>query len=557
MPITRGLDAPSGEKMRTRSAQTWHDAVRTALSGDDIEHALALVDDGWPTHVVSDPALVRATVQSLPSSVWQGRPWLLTALACSYQGSSYPVERATASVYFKEARRVLDSDQDVPAEQALMTRFCFVTHHRRRGRFALALSELDVITRGIQNSDSIRFEWRVGMDARIRLEHSMIDWHRSAYDGVESSIGPALALAETRMVPSERVTAYGTAALYALLSESYEQVEDWADRAAMAAGAAETEGDPSEIPLTDSVAIAPALFALAMSRLERGYFDEAAELIPRLERVSQGGEWRVYGTLLDAMRLLLVGKPAEALEPLRLSRQYAHRWTDARLVETLSYAVRLGIETALGRPHSSEILMDSSLDDSRHLFCTARYLGWLLVSEGRYVEAIDCVAECIRLGDRHARGSLTDVLLIEATALTAVGESDRGAASFDYALALCAESGFRRAFHHVPALALGSMLSAAAARAQTPASAALIDELVGVFGSEDLTLPRLSEREVEIIRILALGSSMRELSQNLYISPNTLKTHVRHIYRKLGVGSRDEAVRTAHRLGITPSSPLN
>ena len=51
----------------------------------------------------------------------------------------------------------------------------------------------------------------------------------------------------------------------------------------------------------------------------------------------------------------------------------------------------------------------------------------------------------------------------------------------------------------------------------------------------DLTL-----KEREILAYLAKGMSRTEISDELVVSPETTKTHVRHIYRKLGVGSREE-----------------
>jgi LuxR family maltose regulon positive regulatory protein len=46
------------------------------------------------------------------------------------------------------------------------------------------------------------------------------------------------------------------------------------------------------------------------------------------------------------------------------------------------------------------------------------------------------------------------------------------------------------------------------------------------------------------------GSSLREIAQALYLSPNTVKTHSRSIYRKLSVSSREEAVERGRELGL-------
>jgi LuxR family maltose regulon positive regulatory protein len=60
----------------------------------------------------------------------------------------------------------------------------------------------------------------------------------------------------------------------------------------------------------------------------------------------------------------------------------------------------------------------------------------------------------------------------------------------------------------------------------------------------------LSERELEVVRFLPTRLSTAEIAQQLYISLNTLKTHLRTIYRKLEVDGRREASRRAQDLGI-------
>jgi len=60
----------------------------------------------------------------------------------------------------------------------------------------------------------------------------------------------------------------------------------------------------------------------------------------------------------------------------------------------------------------------------------------------------------------------------------------------------------------------------------------------------------LSAREQEVLRLLVVGRSNAEIAEALFISPRTATTHVSHVYAKLGVGSRAEAIALAHRNGL-------
>jgi LuxR family maltose regulon positive regulatory protein len=60
----------------------------------------------------------------------------------------------------------------------------------------------------------------------------------------------------------------------------------------------------------------------------------------------------------------------------------------------------------------------------------------------------------------------------------------------------------------------------------------------------------LTEREVAVLRLLGSPLSLREIGAELYVSPNTVKTHTQAIYRKLGVSARQDAVVQASHLGI-------
>jgi LuxR family maltose regulon positive regulatory protein len=60
----------------------------------------------------------------------------------------------------------------------------------------------------------------------------------------------------------------------------------------------------------------------------------------------------------------------------------------------------------------------------------------------------------------------------------------------------------------------------------------------------------LTPKELEVLRLLATRLSRREIGERLYVSLNTVKTHQRAVYRKLGVEHRGAAVNRARELGL-------
>ena len=61
---------------------------------------------------------------------------------------------------------------------------------------------------------------------------------------------------------------------------------------------------------------------------------------------------------------------------------------------------------------------------------------------------------------------------------------------------------------------------------------------------------QLTERELLVLRYLPSRLSNADIAARLYVSINTLKTHIKNIYRKLEVGDRSEAITRAEELGL-------
>ena len=86
-----------------------------------------------------------------------------------------------------------------------------------------------------------------------------------------------------------------------------------------------------------------------------------------------------------------------------------------------------------------------------------------------------------------------------------------------------------------------------AARGQTALAPGVADRLMNRLRSP---VPTLSGRELEILGLLAQGLSNRAISKRLFISEATVKTHLVHVFEKLGVDNRTAAITTALRRGL-------
>lgn len=71
--------------------------------------------------------------------------------------------------------------------------------------------------------------------------------------------------------------------------------------------------------------------------------------------------------------------------------------------------------------------------------------------------------------------------------------------------------------------------------------------------NRSLTENKLTPREIEVLRLIALGHTSVEIARKLHLSPRTVETHRAHIHRKLGLGTRAELVRYALRRGLLGS----
>ena len=140
--------------------------------------------------------------------------------------------------------------------------------------------------------------------------------------------------------------------------------------------------------------------------------------------------------------------------------------------------------------------------------------------------------------------------VITAVAQHSLGRPEEAAQALEQALAIASREGYRRPF--AGGLPLRRLLERQLDR--PTAYAPLVAELLGALQERDDApaglLEPLSERERAVLRLLPTLLSYPEIGGELFVAANTVKTHVKSIYRKLDVGSRREAVARARTLRL-------
>jgi LuxR family maltose regulon positive regulatory protein len=184
-------------------------------------------------------------------------------------------------------------------------------------------------------------------------------------------------------------------------------------------------------------------------------------------------------------------------------------------------------------------------------------LARLLVAQNRPGDALGLLARLLRAAQEGSRtGSVLDVLVAQSLAFDASGDAASALDALERAAELAEPEGYVRVFlDEGPPMA--SLLKRAAARpTASNAVTALANAITPprrVLANQGLVEP-LSERELEVLRLLQGDLDGPGIANELFVSLNTVRTHTKNIYAKLGVSSRRAAVRRGAELGLLSDS---
>jgi LuxR family maltose regulon positive regulatory protein len=173
-------------------------------------------------------------------------------------------------------------------------------------------------------------------------------------------------------------------------------------------------------------------------------------------------------------------------------------------------------------------------------------------------QAIDLLDRLLNLSEKAgAMGSTLETLVAKAVALQALGDTEPALSTLNRALLLAEPESYVRTFIDQGfdiAPLLQTLLKQGVAAEYVRRLLEALQEATGPKPPEaplggELIEP-LSERELQILRLLNTHLSSTEMAEQLYLSVHTVRTHIKSVYGKLGVHSRRDAIQRAQDLGL-------
>jgi LuxR family maltose regulon positive regulatory protein len=217
------------------------------------------------------------------------------------------------------------------------------------------------------------------------------------------------------------------------------------------------------------------------------------------------------------------------------------------------------LRDALGWARRAGVSVDDELSYLREFehITLARLLLARAKADRTGTSVRDALALLERLGQAAAEGarsgSMLEIMVLEALALQAQGDAAAALEALERSLAEAEPEGYVHLLID-EGLPMASLLKEAARRGGVPA---YVDELLAAGGGftgsaskkQGLIEP-LSERELDVLRLLRSDLSGPDIARELMVSLNTMRTHTKNIYTKLDVNDRRAAVRRAEELDL-------
>ena len=521
----------------------FEESLAAFVRAGNFDDALELIAASWPPLATLHGGRLREAIASVPEVTWGTNAWILAAMGASYR-SLDSQSRSAALPWFRTTRALIAADR--PAEHVVAS---ILTHEsvslRSLGQFddarELALDAWRILADDVAPTAS----QRIRVQAQIALQLGLTHLHGGELDDAATMLRIALGLSEKNLVLSETVECLAGLAYLEYLSGRYAAAVEFSERARDVAVGTD---------LIESRFGVGALIALTLIAVERCDAAAAMNFSLPIVRSSERSEWHPVAHFAEAEVAVIDGRYIEGLECVRRGLDSARTWQGEPQARVMCEIVRGELLMHLGEFAAALEALQAVAPSPDHATCPARFIAGIRYKAGDSAACLAALAECERLGETHSARTIVDVLFLKAAASYDLAQPAQADVSFDRSLLLAAATGVRRPFLLVSSVALQRMLCRAADRGQPQRVHNLLADLKA---NDDIpltgSLEPLSDREVDIAQQLFEDKTVNQIASDLYISSNTVKTHVRSIYRKLSANNRRDAVRRVRELGLDPN----
>lgn len=532
-------DEPARFRALRRTVAVWSDehghgveALRAAVDADDLDLATAVARRAWRTLLLERTGSIRPALHGVRLRWLHRHPVLLFLLALGYNADPDARLRAVALFGYAATASRLDAGR-VPPHDRLLLRLIEMVALRLTGRGpAAARAAADVVRRADELTPHQREQVLDVLPVVYAQAGTTLLYDGRAHEAMEAfDRGVSAATTPAAQLPNLALLA-GTLAVNGAM-----------DRVAPLTERVRAGSWPPG--LVDGYSGALYHVAEAVQALEELDTVRAQRHLDVLEpHLATIEHWPLI-TQVQAFVDLVSDGPEPALVRFDADvhthgrHQAAHRASVPALEAT-----RAMLLVAAGRPLAALELLPRRSDDPAHLVALAR----ARLHAGRPEGALEVLSVTGRAGRTTVRGEI-DAELLTVLALVASGRAQEAGGGLARAAALLTLHGLR-----LPLALLSAddraTLSDLAVLHGISALTTLLERPSPQVVSQPRTLPSLTPRESVVLRELTRTGSAAEIAEALVVSPNTVKSQLRALYRKLGVTSRQEALVVARRIGL-------
>lgn len=522
------------------------EAIRQSLGAGDWPDAARLLGDRlFSLTLDGQEGTIAALLRSFPAGASAGQPELALAHA-AVQLAQGRLDEAAAQLALAESH--LHGVPPARRERlAVATASLRLALARRSGRFAEVLEQVNLLDSSIADGSIQPLMMGGELRAVALMNLGIVETWSGHFDDAERHLSEGAALAQTMDRPYIEVACrshQGFVSRHVSLQSANE-------RARNAIALAERYG------WGDRPILTPALLAAAGNTTWIGEFDEAEGWLRRA--------WEVAEPQLDpaaAVHLHLItgmlhagrGQRQMALEEFAAAAQAQSPLTGVNVLAALSTGWLAATQARLGMLDEARATLSgfSAERDPPDVIYIARAV--VSIAEGDPARALDVLREVLEPSADFPVFAHVEAHLLSGLAHLALGDRNAAAAALEAALAAAEPDRLIFAFAMADAAELIDVLPG-----HQTTHGALLADIVDLLGGVPAhrVEPRLlshfeqlSPSELRVLRLLPTNLTRPEIARSLHVSVNTVNTHIRSIYSKLGATDRSSAVRQARELRL-------